>query len=291
MPESSTARLRLPRPRVAIRAGAAVSGFLLLCVAADAGAQTTSPLPEWEYSAGQLLRSYFMGDKLPTLAASVGVSAEVFPKFDGSSHYGVLGGPTFDIRYRDIAFLSTGEGLGVNILRGTHYRSGIALTYELGRSNNESVVLRGLGDVHAAPELKVFAEGLVFPVVIRADIRRALGGYNGWAADFAVYLPITGSKKFYMLVGPSIAFGDSSYMRHFFGITETESQTSGLPVYTPGAGIKSINFGTNATLFVTDHWFLNSVLAVDRLLGGAAGSPTTSERMQFATTFTVGYDF
>lgn len=265
--------------------------FWLFFWTVDALAQTTSPLPEWEYSAGQLLRSYFLAGKIPTFAASVGLSAQLSPKFDGSSQYRVLGGPSFDLRYRDIAFLSTGEGLGVNILRGKHSRAGIALTYELGRSADQSVALRGLGDVSAAPELKLFAEGVLFPLVGRADVRRALGGYNGWAADLAVYLPIAGSEKFFMLIGPSVAFGDGSYMQHFFGISPAQSQASGRPVYTAGGGIKSVSFGTNATLFLTDHWFLNSILAVDRLLGDAAHAPTTSERTQFATTFTAGYDF
>jgi hypothetical protein len=40
----------------------------------------------------------------------------------------VEGGPVINIHYLDIAFISTGEGVGYNVLRGDHYQLGIALT-------------------------------------------------------------------------------------------------------------------------------------------------------------------
>ena len=51
-----------------------------------------------------------------------------------------------------------------------------------------------LSDIDPTPEAKLFWEVVLFPVVLRADIRRAMGGYNGWAGDFSAYMPIAGWK-------------------------------------------------------------------------------------------------
>jgi len=44
--------------------------------------------------------------------------------------YRTVPSPAFDIRYKDLLFLSDGDGLGVNLLRGETYRAGVALGYD-----------------------------------------------------------------------------------------------------------------------------------------------------------------
>ena len=55
------------------------------------------------------------------------------PRYDGSDRYHVVAGPSIDIRYRDRFFLSTGEGIGMNVLTGPNWRVGFAAAYDLGR--------------------------------------------------------------------------------------------------------------------------------------------------------------
>ena len=90
----------------------------------DASAQTPSPLGEWQYSAGVPLQKLFEPN-VSTWDISMGAAMTLQPRYAGSDRYRVMGGPTVDIRYRDLFFLSTGEGLGANVLRGPNWRGGI----------------------------------------------------------------------------------------------------------------------------------------------------------------------
>lgn len=265
----------------------------LLAAAAYGGAaraENPSPLPEWEYSAGVALMPRFI-DQVPTWDVTLGGSVEVLPKYDGSQNYHVLGGPMFDIRYKDRAFLATGEGLGINFTQTKNYRAGFALTYDLGRSRQLSHELSRLNDVEPSPEAKLFGELVLFPVVLRVDVRKSVGGYNGWAGDFSAYMPIAGSKRFFVFLGPSLTVVDSHYMQHYFGITPAESQSAGVPVFMTSGGIKSLSFGANATWMMGHHWFMNLVAATDCLLNDADRSPTTRDKVQAITGFTIAYRF
>ena len=71
------------------------------------------------------------------------------PIYEGARDYRTNGGPVINIRYRDVAFFSTGEGLGYNILRGDHYNFGVGLAYDLGRKASEDLPnLHGMGVYH-----------------------------------------------------------------------------------------------------------------------------------------------
>ncbi len=271
-----------------------ITSALLCLLAIRTGAvraENPSPLPEWIYSAGVPLMPRFM-DEVPKWQVTLGASTEILPKYDGASRYHLLGGPMFDIRYKQLAFLATGEGLGVNFFQNNYTRTGFAITYDLGRSRTLSHELNRLSDVSPTPEAKLFAELVLFPVVLRIDIRRSLRGYNGWAGDFSAYMPVAGWKnRLFIFAGPAITIADRNYMKRYFGITDAESESSGLPVFNPGGGTKSVSFAVNATWLMGHHWFINIVAAGDCLIDDANRSPTTRNQVQGITGFTVAYRF
>jgi len=106
--------------------------FLLgLLLASPLFAQTPSPLADWQYSTGEVLRS--LGDQpIPDWRETVGLGVSTQPSFVGAKGLKVLPSVVMDVRYKDIAFASDGEGIGVNLLRGPGYRAGISLSYDLG---------------------------------------------------------------------------------------------------------------------------------------------------------------
>jgi outer membrane scaffolding protein for murein synthesis (MipA/OmpV family) len=253
--------------------------------------QTPSPLAEWQFSGGVPLRGYFI-EKPPKWEYEVGLAFAIQPKYDGAKDYRILPGPTVDIRYRDIAFISTGEGLGWNILHGKTYRAGLALTYDFGRRLNRDAKDRGLGsNVNAAPEFKLFAEYVWFPVVFRGDVRRAIGGYDGVVGDLSVYLPVVGSEKFFVLVGPTVTYGNTSFQQEFFGVSGAQAQARGVQPFVAESGLKSYGLGSNATWLINDHWRLNGSLSANRLIGDAASSPTTARKTQYGFALSLDYNW
>jgi outer membrane scaffolding protein for murein synthesis (MipA/OmpV family) len=271
----------------------AALGFLLAICPAQA--QTPSPLAEWQYSSGIQLERLFE-PTIPNWQVEVGAGAEYAPVFDGLSRYQVQPGPVFDIRYKDIAFASTGEGLGVNLFSFRHISVGAAISYDLGRSPHlDGVDLSGLGTIHPAPETKIFASYTLakgFPLTIRVDVRRQIGATNGYIGDVGAYLPMPGSsQKFAWFFGPSLTVADSRYMNAYFGISQTQAENTRYRQYKAFAGLKSAGIGLSGDYFVTPHTIIDMSGAFDRLLGSAAESPITQTRYEAVVSLSVLYKF
>lgn len=270
-------------------------GALWILAPAWAPAQTPSPLQEWQYSGGVALEKLFEPN-LPDWRVVTGVAVEDKPLYDGATLTRTLGGPVINIRYKDFAFASVGEGLGFNLLHGDHYRGGLALTYDLGRlESNDISHLHGLGDIDRAPALKAFFSYAIsksFPVVVRADVRQIIGGADGMVADLDAYLPLPGSsRRLIMFAGPTFTFADHRYLQKEFGVTTSQSIASGYPVYDVHAGSDAAGFGFSATGFITEHWLLNLDTAVNRLLGSAAYSPITQKTTQHVVVLSLEYSW
>jgi outer membrane scaffolding protein for murein synthesis (MipA/OmpV family) len=269
--------------------------FWALGAVSHAHAQTPSPLGEWQYSAGIPLEKMYK-QQLPDWEVRLGVGSTFEPRYDGSDRYHMLAGPSIDIRYKDLLFASTGEGVGVNVLQGPNWRVSVAAVYDLGRrAHDDPSRLNGLGNINPAPEMKIAGEYVIskdFPLVLRAAFTRSFGGSNGWIGDFGAYMPLPGSnEKFYWFAGPSVSVADSNYMQSWFGVTPQQAIDSGYRPYSAGAGLKSAGFGITMIYFVNKHWFVSADGALRRLLGSAAQSPIIQSKTSGVTDISINYQF
>jgi outer membrane scaffolding protein for murein synthesis (MipA/OmpV family) len=259
-------------------------------------AQTPSPLQEWQYSGGIILARLFEPD-LPRFRTILGLAAEVQPVYDGSRAYRLEGGPVINIHYRDIAFISTGEGLGYNLLRGDHYQLGIGVTYDLGRKEKDDLTnLHGMGNIGAAPVGKIFGTWVLsrhFPMILRVNARQFAGGAQGAVGDASVYLPLPGSSHtFVMFAGPSITLATHHYLQTLYGVTPAQSLLSGHPVYEiPRDGTSAAGVGFSASKFLTEHWILNLDTAINQIRGNASRSPLVERRTQRILALSIDYQW
>jgi outer membrane scaffolding protein for murein synthesis (MipA/OmpV family) len=259
-------------------------------------AQTPSPLQEWQYSGGIILARLF-GPDLPRFRTVVGVAAEVQPVYEGSRAYQVQGGPVINIHYRDVAFVSTGDGIGYNFLRGDHYQVGVGMTYDFGRKVKDDYTnLHGMGDIGTAPVAKLFGSWVIskkFPLILRADARQFIGGAQGAVGDIGVYMPLPGSSRtFVMFAGPSISFATDHYLQVLYGVSPQQALASGHPTYEiPHAGTSAAGVGFSATKFITQHWLFNMDAALNQIRGSAAHSPLVERRTQRVLALSVNYQW
>jgi outer membrane scaffolding protein for murein synthesis (MipA/OmpV family) len=256
-------------------------------------AQTPSPLQEWQYSSGIALQRLFEPN-IPDWQVVMGAAVEHKPLYDGANLGRTIGGPVINIRYKDLWFASIGEGLGVNLWSGDHYRAGLALSYDLGRYVHDDVAhLTGLGDLKIAAAPKAFISYVIsksFPLVVRADVRQIIGGADGVVADIDAYMPLPGSsQRFIMFAGPSYTYADHRYMQREFGVTTTQSEASGYPVYDAHSGSDAMGFGFSSTFFITPKILLNFDAAVNHLLGSAGESPITQRVTQHVFVLSIAY--
>jgi outer membrane scaffolding protein for murein synthesis (MipA/OmpV family) len=276
------------------RSLAALVLVLLVVPLQPARAQTPSPLQEWQYSGGIILARLFEPD-LPQWRDIAGLASEVQPVYDGSRAYRIQGGPDFLFYYRDIAFISSGEGIGYNFLRGDHYQFGVGVTYDLGRKVKDDLTnLRGMGDIDAAPVGKLYGSVVLsrkFPLILRVDARQFVGGAQGAVADAAVYTPLPGSSKnFVMFAGPSITLATHHYLQTLYGVDREQALASGHPEYLiTHNGTAAAGVGFSATKFLGPHWLINVDGAIRQLRGDPAFSPIVERRTERAIT--ISFDW
>jgi outer membrane scaffolding protein for murein synthesis (MipA/OmpV family) len=180
-------------------------------------AQTPSPLQEWQYSSGLILARMFESD-LPEFRVVSGIGSAIQPIYDGSRAYRVLGGPVINVQFKDIAFISTGDGIGFNAVHKRGLQLGVSIAYDLGRKERDDHSnLIGMGDNTVAAVPKLFGAWVVsqeFPLVIRGDIRHLLRAGGGSIADLGAYFPLPGSSSHLaMFIGPSITVANRRYLQ------------------------------------------------------------------------------
>jgi outer membrane scaffolding protein for murein synthesis (MipA/OmpV family) len=270
-------------------------GIVVLRVS-PAHAQTPSPLQEWQYSGGVILARLFEPD-LPKYRTITGLAAELQPAYNGSRAYRVEGGPDVSIYYRDVAFISTGDGIGYNLLRGSHYQIGVSMSYDLGRSVKQDYAnLHGMGDISAAPVAKVYASWVLskkLPLILRVDARQFIGGTQGAVGDIAIYTPLPGSSRtFAMFAGPSLTLATSHYLQVLYGVTPQQSASSGHPVYEMAhAGTAAAGVGFSATKFFGSHWLVNFDGALNQIRGKPARSPVVEKINQHVAVLSLNYQW
>jgi len=265
------------------------SALISTLAASPLAAQTPSPLANWQYSAGEVLVP--LGGPVPDWRIILGGGAEMQPIYEGSQRYSALPSVVFDVRYKDIAFLSDGEGVGVNVLRGPTYRAGLAIAYDLGRNHHVQHRLAGLGNIDPAPEAKLFAEYFLPPFVYTFDLRKGIGGHDGVIGDIGLYVPVPAAKDFYVFTGPSVTFADGDYMQAYFGISPAQAAHSPFPVFTARGGLERAGWGVTALYKYSERWWLEAEGAWEYLLGDAASSPIVEDKSQFTAGVNVLYRF
>lgn len=250
-------------------------------------------MQEWQYPGGVILERMF-APTVPDWDVILGLAASTKPAYSGASHYRGAGGPVIDIRYRDRFFLSSGEGLGGDILQGERYRVSASVGIDLGRRMQwDYTALRGLGDIPRAPFFKLAAAYVIsrkVPVIVRANIRKIAGGAAGLTGDIELYAPLPGSsRKWVMFAGPSVTFSDRKHLQTDYGISPWQASQSGYTVYTAHGGLEAAGFGFSATRFFTPHLLANTNLAMSELLGSPARSPLVERKTQGSLTLSVAY--
>jgi outer membrane scaffolding protein for murein synthesis (MipA/OmpV family) len=250
-------------------------------------------MQEWQYSGGIILQRLFQPNP-PDWFTVAGLAAADVPVYEGASAHRVRFGPVINVRYKDIAFASTGEGVGVNFLRGPYYRVGVSIGYDTGRRVPDDYPnLHGMGDLSVAPVVKLFGSYVVskeFPMVIRVDARHFIGGAAGDIGDFGFYLPLPGSNKsFFMFGGPSVTFATHRYMQREFGVTLAQSLASGHPQFDVSGGRSAAGIGFSATRLITKNWLVNLDASGSWLQGSAADSPVTEARFQYVVALSANY--
>jgi outer membrane scaffolding protein for murein synthesis (MipA/OmpV family) len=262
----------------------------LALVGGAAGADATSAFPQWQRSAGVLLDSYSEGAP-PEWSFLLGAGAEAPPVYDGSDRRKYQVFPLADVRWRDIAYASVNEGIGVNLARGKDHRAGISLNWDFGRDRGAAGT-RGIDRLPSAPVADLYAEQVFFRGLVgRLDVRHLLTRDTGTEVEGGAYAALPFSDSFLVFAGPSVTWADARAMQSRFAVSAADAAASGFPEHSMHAGIKAATVGLNAVWLVDAHWIAEAFGGYSRLFGRAANSPLTHAAASASAGVIIGYAF
>ncbi|MEP3653445.1 MAG: MipA/OmpV family protein [Litorimonas sp.] len=162
----------------------------------------------------------------------------------------------------------TGQGLGKWSLR-----AGPNLTYQGGRDSDDSPTLTGLEDIDASVLLGGYMRGTFGPVGFRFDAGQdILGGHDGVVANASIgtFLPL---GKIKVQPSASVSWGSADHNQSFFGITQAQSNASGLTVNDLDSGVYGYSVNLVSWYELNDDYVVTFIGSHRWFTGDADDSP------------------
>jgi len=224
-------------------------------------------------------------------SVTLGAGLASVPRYPGSDTHRVRLVPLFLIRYDDV-FVGP-FGLGWSAINEGGFHAGPVLGFEGGRRESEDPRLYGLGDISRSIAGGVFANYRFAPFEIAVTIRQAIthsgNGVTG-LARFDYRAPLI-PRKLDLIAGPHIEFSNGEYDRTWFGVSQIQSEQSGLPPYSPGGGVRNVGLHASLDFFATEHLILRAFGEVKRFTSTVSGSPVVESSNQSFIGAGVAYHF
>ena len=223
---------------------------------------------------------------------TVGAGLAEAPRYPGASTDRTRLVPLVSIDYDGRLFVGP-LGIGVAAVRWNGFRAGPVLGFERGRYESDDPHLAGLGDISTSITGGVFAAYNRGPLAISATLRQAIShSTNGLSGLLQVDLrrAFVGVRTL-VAAGPDLEFGNGDFERAWFGVSNAQSATSGLPVYAPRAGINRIGLHVGVTHRASRHILLRFFARLSDITGDAAQCPIVERRTQIDVGAGIAYHF
>jgi MipA family protein len=222
------------------------------------------------------------------LGAGVGVG----PTYQGAASDRVRPIPFFLIDYRDELYLGP-SGLRWRVIDTEGFRAGPLIGLLGGRSDNLSPRLEGMGDIRTSVTAGVFATYSAGPFRLATTFQQAINHTeNGWLGLVELdYRTVVVTRKVLLAVGPDVELASGQYNQTWFGVSGVQSIDSGLPVFTPGAGVKDYGAHANLTYVCTRHVLLRAFVSVKEIAGNLTDSPIVQRSTETFVGIGVAYHF
>lgn len=221
---------------------------------------------------------------------SLGGGVGIRPEYDGSDKVRASFMPFVQVTYRNWLFINP-AGLVVTAYQNDALRLGVTLQLAPGRKESQSADLTGLGDIGIGVRPGAFASYLLGPLRFNASVSKDIGSTKGLLAQGGVGLFYPVAPHVRLVADTSVSWANEAYEQALFGITQTQSLASGLPVYTPSGGIQRADLRVGAIWDFSTHWSARLSGGEGILLGNAGDSPITKQKSQPMLSVGTSYRF
>jgi MipA family protein len=223
----------------------------------------------------------------------VGLAAVAGREYMGSDERRTRVLPLLDYQWRNGFFAGTSNGIGYNFSARPDLDFGLRVTANLGREEERSPRLRGLGDIDPAAEIGAFLNlSLLREVTLTSSVRYGAGNDNkGLVLDLGAVYSTELSASWRLAVGVAGSIVNDEYMQEFFGITPAQSVRSGYAPFTATAGVRDVRANLSLTYSVSRRWSVTGGVILNRLLDDAADSPLAVKDSTVNGVLAVSYAF
>ncbi len=204
---------------------------------------------------------------------SLGGGGVMRPEFEGSDKYDMRFWPIASVNYQNRFFISTQNGLGMKFFHDHNWSVGAAIRYKEGRDENDSTLLKGMGDIDSGAEIGVFGTWTPDPFSVRLEIMQGTGDVEGLQSTLTLgHTQMLAERlKWINLVGATYA--NSTHNDTFFGVSQRQSARSGYDYYKADSGFKSVQYTSRVSYALTADLSATGFGTYKRLVDQAADSP------------------
>lgn len=206
------------------------------------------------------------------------------PKYEGATDYRLVPLPLVNF-VRGPFFLSSSHtalpAAGLQLGEaGDGFHAGAFLTGALGRKDNATPRVEGLGDIDTSAQIGAFANWSSGPLLVEAGYQHALHadyGSQGYLKGAWTFTPTPRDRA---QVSATLDWADRDAMQTWFGVSPQQSSASAarLPAYDASAGLKDVTLAANWQHAFTGHWVALGIVGLKTLTHTAADSPITERR-------------
>lgn len=220
---------------------------------------------------------------------SLGAGALYMPEYEGSDKLEVRPLPIVSAKIGDRINADI-TGVSVDVLQHGGLRLGVKGGYEIGRKEDDSRYLKGLGDIDNGGVVGGFVTYDAGPMQAYGKLDKTVGGSDGLTGTVGIKASYQ-YEKFMFSADASGVWADENHMQAYFGVTKTQSAHSGLDQYDAKAGFKRVDLKASATYAINQNWAITSVAGVGILTGDAKSSPIVKKDVQPFGMIGVAYQF
>jgi outer membrane protein len=232
----------------------------------------------------------------PDLLVSIGLGAQVLPKYPGAADVAVAPLPRVDIRHvgDPLYIAAPDQGTGIGLLGN---RTGVDFgpTFQLQGKRREKDVGAPVGNVGFTVEAGAFVQAWIGPHLrLRAEGRQGIGGHKALVGDLSADAVFRDDDLTIFSMGPRLRLSDAKYQRAYFGVTPAAAVRTGLPAYRPGGGAYAVGAMAGLLHQFSPQWGMSAYAGYDRLIRNAGHSPIVrafGSRDQFSGGLALTYTF
>ncbi len=184
-----------------------------------------------------------------------------------------------------------GDGASAELLSSDRLKLGVSFRIDNGRSSGDASTTSGLPDARRTLRARVYTGYSLTPdwQLSGSLSQDLLGRQGGLVGGLDVGWRLRQSPHLEWTAGAGISAADATNLRTYFGVTPEGSANTGLPVYTPGAGLRDAHAGMGWTWVLTPRWIAFGSAGASMLLGPVADSPLTQRRLGTSVAAGIAY--